>query len=90
MQHVLTTVAVIKARLSMRGGRGQDHGAMERRGGRRQRRGLGDQERGAPSTTSAGPALGEGTTSQRGRKGLPKLKAKPITDNRDPVLNEGI
>ena len=86
----MNTVAVINARLSMRGGRGQDRRAMERIGRKWLIRGLGDKEGGAPTTTSAGPAQGERSMNQGGREGLPKFKAKFITHDRDPVFNEGI
>ena len=51
---------------------------------------MGKHGEGAPPTTSASPGPMIRKARKRSRNGLPKIMAKLITDNRDPVRDKGI
>ena len=51
---------------------------------------MGKHGKGAPPTTSASPGPMIKEARKRSRNRLPKIMAKLITDNRDPVRNKGI
>ena len=49
-----------------------------------------DKEKMAPPTTSASSASREGARKRASRTRVPKLMAKFVTGNRDPILDKGI